>query len=170
MIADLRGILIQPRKRRASTAAVPIAMRSRNERKTTSIAALSQLLAASARLLLGYSPRTAKHSQGSVIVRELRRCKDLSLPLRESSLLSRKITAPRFPLFLWVALLATAVAQDQPPHSTSNLRPILQYISVGWNTLSRHMTDCKSIADPKLKVAPVLYLPAGFALPPAVEN
>jgi alpha,alpha-trehalase len=32
------------------------------------------------------------------------------------------------------------------------------------------MTDCQSVVDPKLKVAPVLYLPAGFTAPPAVQK
>lgn len=57
MAADRRGILIQPNRSRAITATAPTAMRWRKDRKTTSIAALSQLLASSARLLSGYSPR-----------------------------------------------------------------------------------------------------------------
>jgi alpha,alpha-trehalase len=32
------------------------------------------------------------------------------------------------------------------------------------------MTDCASVVDPKMKAAPVIYLPAGFATPPAVEK
>ncbi len=50
------------------------------------------------------------------------------------------------------------------------LKPILGYISSAWDTLTRSMTDCQSIADPKIKVAPVLYLPAGFAEPEAVQK
>ncbi len=50
------------------------------------------------------------------------------------------------------------------------LKPILNYISSAWDTLTRSMTDCQSFADPKIKVAPVLYLPAGFLEPPAVER
>jgi len=50
------------------------------------------------------------------------------------------------------------------------LAPILDYISSAWDVLTRSMTDCKSVVDPKLKVAPVLYLPAGFAEPAAVQK
>jgi len=32
------------------------------------------------------------------------------------------------------------------------------------------MTECQSVVDPKLKVAPVVYLPADFAEPPAVQK
>ena len=32
------------------------------------------------------------------------------------------------------------------------------------------MTDCKSVVDPKLHEVPVLYLPAGFSVPPAVQK
>ena len=50
------------------------------------------------------------------------------------------------------------------------LKPILTYISSAWDTLTRSMTDCASVVDPKIKVAPVLYLPAGFAEPAAVQK
>src|SRR3984957_12501177 len=50
------------------------------------------------------------------------------------------------------------------------LAPILDYISSAWDVLTRSMTDCKSVVDPKIKVAPVLYLPSGFAEPAAVQK
>ncbi|MGA8432693.1 MAG: trehalase family glycosidase [Candidatus Sulfotelmatobacter sp.] len=50
------------------------------------------------------------------------------------------------------------------------LAPILDYISSAWDVLTRSMTDCKSVVDPKLKAAPVLYLPAGFDEPAAVQK
>ena len=50
------------------------------------------------------------------------------------------------------------------------LQPVLGYISSGWDTLTRSMTECKSVVDPKIKVPPVLYLPAGFAEPAAVQK
>src|SRR6202030_2779942 len=52
----------------------------------------------------------------------------------------------------------------------AGLKPILQYISSAWDTLTRSMTDCQSLVDPKIKVAPVLYLPAGFTTPIAVQK
>jgi alpha,alpha-trehalase len=50
------------------------------------------------------------------------------------------------------------------------LKPILNYISTAWDTLTRSMTDCTSVVDPKIKVAPVLYLPKDFAEPAAVQK
>lgn len=66
-------------------------------------------------------------------------------------------------------------AQNSVPKQTAQfdaqgLQPILSYISIAWDTLTRSMTDCKSVADPKMKVAPVLYLPAGMQEPEAVEE
>jgi alpha,alpha-trehalase len=52
----------------------------------------------------------------------------------------------------------------------SGLKPILSYISANWDKLTRSMTSCDSIVDPKMKVAPVLYLPADFPTPPAVAK
>ena len=54
--------------------------------------------------------------------------------------------------------------------SEAGLKPILEYISTGWDTLTRSMTECQSLVDPKIKVAPVLYLPAGMTEPPAVQK
>jgi alpha,alpha-trehalase len=78
----------------------------------------------------------------------------------------------------WVllALVVSGVfAQTAPPVIPSaserrGLKPILDYISTAWDTLTRSMTDCQSVFDPKMKVAPVLYLPKEMAEPPAVEK
>jgi alpha,alpha-trehalase len=82
-------------------------------------------------------------------------------------------------LFLRSLVLATvgcgiltqipAVGQSVPPPE-QDLKPILDYISTAWDTLTRSMTDCQSLVDPKMKVSPVLYLPAGMAVPPAVQR
>jgi alpha,alpha-trehalase len=66
--------------------------------------------------------------------------------------------------------LASAATEpvDAPPGQ--GLDPILDYISSGWDVLTRSMTDCESVVDPKVKVAPVLYLPAGFSEPDAVRK
>ena len=66
--------------------------------------------------------------------------------------------------------LATVSAQQKPDVAGPGLQPILQYINNGWDTLTRSMTDCTSIVDPKIVATPVLYLPAGFPVPPAVEK
>ena len=89
--------------------------------------------------------------------------------MTRSHLSSWKLTSLRLSPLLLLALLA-ASAQELARQSTPALKPILQYISAGWDNLTRQMTDCSSIVDPKLKVTPVLYLPAGFTPPPAVEK
>jgi alpha,alpha-trehalase len=42
------------------------------------------------------------------------------------------------------------------------------YIRQGWNTLSRSMSECKSVVDPKVKTVPVMYLPFGTETPASV--
>ena len=59
--------------------------------------------------------------------------------------------------------------QSPDPNKTAN-RKIAAYIDSGWNTLSRSMTDCKSLVDPKVTTAPVLYLPYGMTTPSAVAS
>jgi alpha,alpha-trehalase len=63
------------------------------------------------------------------------------------------------------ALAAPGTAPADP-----GLKPILDYISSAWDTLTRSMTDCASVVDPKMNVAPVLYLPKDFSEPPAVQK
>ncbi len=46
---------------------------------------------------------------------------------------------------------------------------VLQYISATWKSLTRSMTDCSSLVDPKVSKPPVLYLPADFNEPPSVK-
>jgi alpha,alpha-trehalase len=81
----------------------------------------------------------------------------------------------RFFLFslVFAALCCIAFAQSSSAAGDlekPGLKPILDYISSAWDTLTRSMTDCQSIVDPKIKSASVLYLPAGFSEPPAVEK
>jgi alpha,alpha-trehalase len=68
-----------------------------------------------------------------------------------------------------VALLFAGAAHSQSPRpdATENAK-ILAYIDSGWNDLSRSMTDCKSLIDPKVTTTPILYLPAGMPVPSAV--
>jgi len=58
----------------------------------------------------------------------------------------------------------TAAAQDQ------GLNPIREYIATGWDSLTRSLTDCKTIVDSKLATSSVLYMPADFEVPPAVQQ
>jgi alpha,alpha-trehalase len=74
-------------------------------------------------------------------------------------------------LFLTSFAFGQAVpAEQERAPQVQGLKPILDYISSAWDTLTRSMTDCQSIVDPKIKAAPVLYLPAGFPEPAAVQK
>jgi alpha,alpha-trehalase len=76
----------------------------------------------------------------------------------------------------WAALVAVFCTAAQapvlaaPPSDSQGLKPILAYISTAWDTLTRSMTDCQSIVDPKIAASSVLYLPAGFAEPESVKS
>src|SRR5258708_38609001 len=72
-------------------------------------------------------------------------------------------------IFLLALLSAVADAQVVAAPD-QGLKPILDYISSAWNTLTRSMTDCASVLDPKIKAAPVLDLPKEFAEPAAVQK
>ena len=50
------------------------------------------------------------------------------------------------------------------------LDPIRSYISAGWDSLTRSLTECKTIVDTKLTTASVLYIPADFETPAAVQQ
>ena len=71
-------------------------------------------------------------------------------------------------LLLAVATAPTAVAQGAAKER--GLEPIRSYIAAGWDSLTRSMTDCKTIVDPKLVASSVLYVPADFEVPPAVQQ
>src|SRR3954465_5424660 len=77
-------------------------------------------------------------------------------------------------LLFFVAILTTATAQAQvAPSSSANrqgLKPILDYISSGWDTLTRSMSDCKSIVDPKITAPSVLYLPKEMPEPASLQT
>src|SRR5579862_7933342 len=77
-------------------------------------------------------------------------------------------------IFCGVVLSAASGSQGLPTDANSRqgegLKPILQYISSAWDTLTRSMSECESVVDPKMKVAAVLYLPAGFSEPPALQK
>jgi alpha,alpha-trehalase len=74
---------------------------------------------------------------------------------------------------LVVAMICAVADAQAPPASVppdQGLQPILNYISSAWDTLTRSMTDCVSVVDPKIKVSPVLYLPKDFPEPTAVRR
>jgi len=63
----------------------------------------------------------------------------------------------------------TSVAQEAGAKG-AGLQQIRSYIAAGWDTLTRSLTDCKVIVDPKLAAASVLYLPADFDAPAEVQE
>ena len=77
----------------------------------------------------------------------------------------------RFPLLLALAVfqLTAIVPAQQPTTSGQGLSGILHYISDGWNTLTRSTAQCASVADPKLKSATVVYLPADYPTPSSLQ-
>src|ERR1700743_2711634 len=98
-----------------------------------------------------------------------------------SAILRRVVWQSRYSI--WVALFALSLAtlasapcgkaQTAATASTAaqaGLEPIRKYIADGWDTLTRSLDECKSIVDTKLATASVLYLPADFDVPPAVQK
>jgi alpha,alpha-trehalase len=72
---------------------------------------------------------------------------------------------------LAVSLLAIFQAASLFPLSTQaqlankGLEPILHYIASEWDDLTRSMTQCDNVADPKVLDAALLYVPKGIELP-----
>ena len=62
---------------------------------------------------------------------------------------------------------AAATAELPPPPKTQSIDT---YIHQGWDTLSRSMSDCTSLVDPKVTTEPVLYLPADVPTPPEITR
>jgi len=76
----------------------------------------------------------------------------------------------RLPLLLLLFCSLTAgMPQAEPQgHSAADNAKILSYIHNSWNTLSRSMSSCRTVVDPKVTTIPVLYLPSGMTIPPSV--
>ena len=71
--------------------------------------------------------------------------------------------------FLAVPLLANEPNRAAQPSAPEGLTPILSYISTGWDTLTRSMTDCSTLVDSKIAAKSILYVPADFTVPDAVR-
>ena len=92
----------------------------------------------------------------------------ITLPRRRVTWLVRSILV----VFLSVGLPVPGRAQGATSAASTGqgLKPILKYISTGWDTLTRSMTECKSIVDPKITGQSVLYLPKEMAEPASVQT
>src|SRR3979409_1520423 len=82
---------------------------------------------------------------------------------------NKRLSLPLIFLLLLLPCPPGVHAQEQKK-PVAGLASVRHYIAAGWDNLTRSMTDCASVVDPKMKVNPVIYLPAGFAAPPAVEK
>src|SRR5947209_8690596 len=82
--------------------------------------------------------------------------------------LFRKFLLPALLLLSLPGPLMPAQAGEQA--QDKDLRPIQNYISLAWDALTRSMTSCNSLIDPKMNAPSVLYLPAGFPVPVSVER
>lgn len=71
-------------------------------------------------------------------------------------------------LFSATTLLAGNAGAQAPGADAASNAKILRYIHNSWDSLSRSMADCKSLVDPKVTTAPILYLPADLATPAPV--
>jgi alpha,alpha-trehalase len=75
-----------------------------------------------------------------------------------------------FVLFLFPTSLWSQAAQKDPATTPGGLASIRKYIASGWDSLTRSMSRCDSLVDPKLTARPVLYLPADFPVTASVEK
>jgi alpha,alpha-trehalase len=73
-------------------------------------------------------------------------------------------------LIFLVASVPASTADKRSTSSAHGLDPIRSYIALGWDSLTRSLTDCKTIVDPKMTAASVVYIPADFDVPVAVQQ
>ncbi len=74
-------------------------------------------------------------------------------------------------ILILLALSTPASTADQLSASSGNgLDQIRSYIALGWDSLTRSLADCKTIVDTKLATTSVLYMPADFEVPAAVQQ
>jgi alpha,alpha-trehalase len=133
-----------------------------------------------------FRPRSCRRAVPSPIGRELA---SIEFILQDLALQRKMKTAPSEPmkphyfrlvrrglgLTVGLCLVLSAPARCGPNAESDRgadegLKPILEYISSAWDTLTRSMSECESVVDPKIKAAPVIYLPAGFAEPEALKK
>jgi alpha,alpha-trehalase len=102
----------------------------------------------------------------AIVLRAIYHLRDFAMRIQPSTTLRRALTC------CFVILLCCSAAHPAlaVPAEGQGLKRILDYISSAWDTLTRSMTDCRTLVDPKVSVAPVLYLPANFPEPPAVQK
>ena len=75
-----------------------------------------------------------------------------------------------FSVILAISLSAFECFSGTVSAQPDGLNRVLQYIHSDWDVLTRSMTRCDSIVDPKLPEAALLYLPANFPEPDSVKQ
>src|SRR4030095_1552954 len=75
-----------------------------------------------------------------------------------------------FTIVFWILSVSFGQKNQQPSQPPAALSPILEYIHSSWDTLTRSMSDCHTIVDPKLRETSILYIPARFAPPAPVKD
>ncbi len=84
-----------------------------------------------------------------------------------------KRSVPRFAvafLSLSLPLFAGQAPKAKVPAKRQGYSDILQYISSAWPALTRSMTSCKTVTDPKAPEKSILYFPADFQIPPEEQD
>lgn len=72
--------------------------------------------------------------------------------------------------WLSTGVVGRAQQAGSPVAPATAKKPILEYISNAWNTLTRSMDDCSTVVDPKLTMKSILYVPADYPVPASVKN
>lgn len=73
--------------------------------------------------------------------------------------------------FIYFLLITGTLANVAPSAKVAeDPNAILLYITDGWNTLQRSITECSTFIDTKINLEPVLYLPANYQIPEEVNN
>jgi alpha,alpha-trehalase len=73
-------------------------------------------------------------------------------------------------LSIFLFTLEPRAGRASSEQAGAGLGPVLHYIETDWDVLTRSMTRCDSIVDPKLPEAALLYLPASFPEPDSVKQ
>jgi len=73
-------------------------------------------------------------------------------------------------LAIWLSAFECFSGTTPSTQPNGGLHRVLQYIHSDWDVLTRSMTRCDSVVDPKLPEAALLYLPANFSEPDSVKQ
>jgi alpha,alpha-trehalase len=86
------------------------------------------------------------------------------------SLLARPKQILRGAIFALVLVTGPAFVAGQTSTSKRQAPPILEYISKGWDELTRSMDSCTTLVDSKIAGKTVLYVPVDFGVPENVRG